>query len=75
VISKDKVNAQFKGSGKINGSLDPNGTAYKFLLWAGDGTPNTFRIKIFWEDATGEHVVYDNNFNQAIGGIVMHTSK
>jgi len=78
VVSKDKVTAQFKGSGTINGALDPNGNAYKFLLWAGDGTPDTFRIRIWWEDADGvEHDVYDNGFNQPISGgsIVVHTGK
>ena len=77
VVSKDKVTAQFKGSGMVNGALDPNGKAYKFMLWAGDGTPDTFRIKIWWEDEAGEHVVYDNGFDQAIGGgnIVVHTGK
>lgn len=77
VVSKDKVTAQFKGSGMVNGALDPNGKAYKFMLWAGDGAPDTFRIKIWWEDASGEHVVYDNGFNQAIsaGNIVVHTGK
>lgn len=77
VVSKDKVTAQFKGSGMVNGALDPNGNAYKFMLWAGDGAPDTFRIKIWWEDANGEHVVYDNGFNQAIsaGNIVVHTGK
>ena len=78
VVSKEKVTAQFKGSGTVNGELDPNGNAYKFMLWAGDGSPDTFRIRIWWEGADGvENVVYDNSFNQPIGGgsIVVHTSK
>lgn len=78
VVSKDKLTAQFKGSGMVNGGLDPNGNPYKFMLWAGDGTPDTFRIRIWWEDASAvEHDVYDNGFNQAIGGgsIVVHTGK
>ncbi len=80
VISKDKMTGQFKGIGTVNGALDPNGHAYKFMLWAGDGTgPNgldTFRIRIWWEDADGvEHDVYDYGFNQEIGGgnIVVHS--
>jgi hypothetical protein len=76
VVSKDQVTAQFKGSGTVNGGLDPNGKAYKFMLWAGDGSPDTFRIRIWWEDADAvEHDVYDNGFNQAIGGgsIVVQT--
>ena len=67
--------ARFKGSGTINNDLDPNGDPYKFMLWAGDG-PDTFRIKIWYEDS-GEVVVYDNGFDQAIAGgqIVIHTKK
>jgi predicted extracellular nuclease len=62
-------NAQFKGVGTINGE-----GSYMFKLWAGDGNPDTFRIKIWWEDASGEQVVYDNGSHQAIGGgsIVVH---
>ena len=50
------------------------------MLWAGDGTgengADTFRIKIWYEDdAENEDVVYDNEFDQAIGGgnIKLHT--
>jgi predicted extracellular nuclease len=61
--------AQFKGTGTVNGT-----GSYRFMLWAGDGTPDTFRIKIWWEDSAGEHVVYDNGTDQALGGgsIVIH---
>jgi PKD repeat protein len=62
--------AMFKGTGTINGS-----GAYKFMLWAGDGDPDTFRIKIWEEDASGnETVIYDNGFDQAIGSgsIIIH---
>jgi hypothetical protein len=61
--------ARFKGVGTINGS-----GAYKFMLWAGDA-PDTFRIKIWWEDGEIENVVYDNGMDQTIGGgsIVIHT--
>jgi hypothetical protein len=64
--------AQYKGTGTISGMGD-----YKFMLWAGDGSPDTFRIRI-WEEhgATAiETDVYDNGFDQAIGGgsIVVHT--
>jgi hypothetical protein len=48
------------------------------MLRAGDGSPDTLRICIWWEDAGAvEHVVYDNGFNQAIGGgsIVVHAGK
>ncbi len=77
VVNQSGTNAQFKGSGTLNGALDPNGNAYKFMVWAGDGSPDTFRIKIWWEGAAGEQVVYDNGASQAIGGgsIVVHTGK
>ena len=61
--------ARFKGWGSINGD-----DGYRFMLWAGDG-PDTFRIKIWWEDGEIENVVYDNGMDQEIGGgsIVIHT--
>lgn len=51
--------AQFKGEGTINGQ-----GSYRFMLWADDDDPDTFRIKI-WDD-TG--VVYDNGSHQPLGG-------
>jgi PKD repeat protein len=63
--------AKFKGTGTINGVGE-----YKFMIWAGDGEPDTFRIRIWEEDEFGiETDIYDNAFNQAIGGgsIVIHT--
>jgi hypothetical protein len=62
--------AKFKGEGTINGQGN-----YKFQIWAGDNSPDTFRIKI-WDAITGD-VVYDNGMNQAIGGgnIVVHNKK
>jgi hypothetical protein len=64
--------ARFKGSGTINGEGD-----YKFMLWAGDGEPDTFRIRIWEEDEdTAQEVdIYDNGFDQAIdgGSIVIHS--
>ncbi len=66
--------ARFKGVGTINGE-----GAYKFMLWAGDGEPDTFRIRIWEEDEVTavETDIYDNGFDQAIGGgsIVIHTGK
>jgi PKD repeat protein len=65
--------AQFKGSGTINGEGD-----YRFMLWAGDAEPDTFRIRIWEEDERGNETdVYDNGFDQEIGGgsIVIHTKK
>ena len=53
VVNKDGNRAQYKGEGTINGQLDPNENLYKFMLWAGDGEPDTFRIRIWIEeDAT-----------------------
>jgi len=67
--------AKFKGDGTINGENDANGNAYKFMIWAGDDTPDTFRIKIWSEDDEGNETdVYDNGFDQEISGgqIVIH---
>jgi len=69
VVNQGGTNAQFKGMGTINGE-----GSYKFMLWAGDDDPDTFRIKI-WEEVDGvETVVYDNGVQQPIGGgsIVVH---
>jgi parallel beta-helix repeat protein len=69
VVNQGGTNAQFKGMGTTNGE-----GSYKFMLWAGDHDPDTFRIKIWWEDDSDEHVVYDNGTDQEIGGgsIVVH---
>ena len=71
--------ARFRGEGTVNGQLAPTGEAYKFMIWAGDGKdsggPDTFRIKIWYEDINeAEVVVYDNGADQAIdsGSIVVH---
>jgi hypothetical protein len=70
VVNQAGTNAQFKGVGTINGAGD-----YKFMLWAGDDLPDTFRIKIWTEDSEGNEMdIYDNGFDQPIGGgsIVVH---
>jgi hypothetical protein len=78
-VNRVGANAQYKGSGSINGSPAANGNPYKFMLWAGDGTgpsgEDTFRIRIWWEDAGAENVVYDNGSAQPIerGSIKIHT--
>ena len=74
VITMGGTNAQFKGFGTINGGLASNDTDFKFIVWARDDSPDTFRIRIWYEDS-GEVLVYDNGFDQAIGGgsIVIHT--
>ncbi|MFO7539463.1 MAG: hypothetical protein R6X32_15590, partial [Chloroflexota bacterium] len=85
VVNQGGTNAQFKGSGTVNGALDPNGNPYKFMLWAGDGSPDTFRIQIWSEGANGvETMVYDNGFEGSgyetgqpigAGNIVVHKGK
>jgi hypothetical protein len=64
--------SKYKGIGTINGA-----EVYMFQIWAGDGTPDTFRIKICAETGGIETVVYDNGMDQPIGGgsIVAHTTK
>lgn len=55
VVTGDNT-AKFKGKGTINGEGD-----YKFMIWASDGDPDSFRIKI-WEEIYGEEfVTYDNS--------------
>jgi len=63
--------ARFKGTGTIK---DYPGS-YKFMLWAGDGDPDTFRIKIWSEeDDIDLYTVYDNGMGQPIscGSIIVH---
>jgi parallel beta-helix repeat protein len=68
VVNQNYTNAQFKGYGTINGEGN-----YGFMIWAGDGNPDTFRIKI-WDAGDETRVVYDNGVSQPIGGgsIVIH---
>jgi predicted outer membrane repeat protein len=64
--------ANFKGTGTIDGL-----GSFKFKIWAGDGSDDTFRIKIWSEDEDGvEDVIYDNGTDQVIGGgnIVVHSN-
>ena len=35
-------NAQFKGSGTVNGEKAPTGENYRFMIWAGDNAHDTF---------------------------------
>ena len=64
--------ARYKGWGTVNGAGN-----YRFMLWAKDGDPDTFRIKIWTEVNDVETVVYDNGSHQPIGGgnIVVHKKK
>jgi alpha-tubulin suppressor-like RCC1 family protein len=57
--------AQFRGQGTINGE-----GSYTFMISAGDGSPDTFRIHIWGDNGT----VYDNGSQQALGGgsVVIH---
>jgi uncharacterized repeat protein (TIGR01451 family) len=64
IVNKDGTNAQYKGSGTINGANDAYGNPFKFMLWGYDGTKvggyDTFRIRI-WSEVNGyEDVIYDN---------------
>ena len=62
VVNQAGTNAQFKGWGTINGT-----GGYRFMIWAHD-SPDTFRIRIWWEDAGGNETdVYDNGPQQEIG--------
>jgi len=67
IVNQNYSNAQFKEYGTINGEGN-----YGFMIWAGDGSPDTFRINI-WDPST-EDVIYDNGVQQPIGGgsIVIH---
>ncbi len=70
VVNQGGTNAQFKGSGSINGA-----GSYQFMIWASDDSPDTFRIKIWQDDGGVENVVYDNGVQQAIsaGNIKIHS--
>jgi hypothetical protein len=74
MVDQAGKSAQFMGSGTINGAGDANGQDYRFMLWAGDDRPDTFRIKIWWEDNGAEVVIFDNGFGQELNGgsIVIH---
>ncbi|HNS52675.1 MAG TPA: PKD domain-containing protein [Anaerolineae bacterium] len=79
VVNQNGANAQFKGTGTVNGLPAPGGELYGFMIWAQDQTPgdDALRVKIWYEVGSAEVVVYDNGFEQAIGGgsIVIHTGK
>ena len=42
VVSQGGTTAQFRGLGTVNGLHAPSGEPYRFMLWAGDGEPDTF---------------------------------
>ena len=68
VFNLGDTSAQLKGSGTLNGA-----DGYEFMIWATDGSPDTFRIRI-WNPVDGT-IVYDNGMDQGIGGgnIVFHS--
>lgn len=69
VVNQGGSNAQFKGTGTVNGV-----SGYTFMVFATDGLPDRFRIKI-WNTVTGD-VVYDNGSDtQVQGSIVVHVVK
>ena len=73
VVNRNSANAQFKGTGTIDGRPG----AYDFMLWAGDSDGgDTFRIRI-WSHGDESDVVYDNGANEMIGGgaVIIHTGK
>jgi hypothetical protein len=73
VVNLNDSSAHCMGSGTINGKGE-----YRFMLWGRDGSPDTFRIKIWKEEGNGgETVIYDNGIGQPIGGgnIVIHSGK
>lgn len=74
VVNQGGNRAQFKGAGTINGALAPGGVPYQFMLWANDGDPDTFRIKISFETPATEVTVYDPGAGQPLGqgSIVIH---
>jgi uncharacterized protein len=63
VVDAAGTTAQIKGTGKVNKLGN-----YKFIIWAGDGEPDTYRIRIWTEKHDNAFVVFDNGFNQPIAG-------
>ncbi len=63
VLDSVAKTAQFQGSGKINGQGN-----YKFMVWANDANPDTFRIKIWNQSGT---VIYDSSVQPVTSGAVL----
>jgi hypothetical protein len=66
VVDQGGTTAQLGGTGLISRALAPNGSPYRFTIWATDGAPDTFRIKIWYQAEGTEIVVYDNGSGQPI---------
>jgi hypothetical protein len=75
VIVHDSQSRRLAVTQSINGGLDPNGNLYKFIIWETDRSPDTLRIRIWWEADGVETDIYGNGAEQAIGAgnIVVHT--
>ena len=72
VVDQGGTAAEVHGNGTINGK-----GRFKFMLWVGDGTPDTLRMRI-WEQFGGtETVHYDNDSGEGIrgGNIVVHRKR
>ena len=60
--------AVFSGEGTINKLNAPGGSPYQIMVWAGDGQPDTLRVRIWYEVGTIDVVVYDNGYDQPLAG-------
>ena len=58
IVNQNATNAQFKGTGTVEGSTG----VYTFMLWATDGSPDRFRIKIWLSDPNNP--IFDNLLGQ-----------
>lgn len=72
VVNGSKI--QLKGQGLVNGLPAPGGVNYKFIIYATIGSPDTFRIRIWYEQNGVEVTVYDNGAEQALAGGDITTS-
>ena len=63
VVNQNGTTAQFKGTGTINGT-----GSYRFQIWATDGSPDKFRIRVWQESGGVENDIYDNGVELALNG-------
>ncbi|MGH2536450.1 MAG: post-COAP-1 domain-containing protein, partial [Candidatus Promineifilaceae bacterium] len=68
VIAAGGASAELRGQGTVNGQMAPDGSSYQFTLSAGDGNPDTFRLRVWWLNNGVETVVFDNGASQPLGG-------